>query len=288
MTIRPTAAEALGELEQMCLRDNGRRLDLGRATLLLALQDKPGQSLAPYLRHLDKLAREIGAYVSAGQNGDAASVPLDLALEALDQIFVRRYGYDGSRDVFDDPDGANMMAVIDNRSGLPVMLGAILIHVGRQLGWAVTGVNFPARFLVRLDLGGQRTLLDPFERLKKVEPYALRRMLKGLSGRKAELSPDHYRDANDRDVLVRILNNVKLRHLRAARFAEAIDVIDVMLVVDPQRPEIWREVGMLHARLDNLPEAIGALESYLRFETSDVHLYKTSMLIQELRSRLGQ
>ena len=281
-----TPEKARNELAQLCQKAEGGRHDLGRSGLLLALLEKPGSALTPYTRHLEKLAREINAYASAGGRIETKDLTLDLALEALAQVFVTRYGYNGSADVFDDPDGANMMAVIDNRSGLPVVLGAILIHVGRMIGWDVAGVNFPARFLVRLDVGDERALLDPFDHLKRVESQGLRRMLKGLSGRKAELVPGHYQEAGDNDILIRILNNVKLRHLRAENFADAINTIDLMLTIEPQKPEIWREAGLLHARLDNVPEAIRSLESYLRYETSDPDLYRMSALIQELRSRL--
>ena len=278
-----TEADIRDELRRIC-RTSSQEIDLGRAALLLAALEKPGSDIQPYLRHLKKLSREIGNYVFAG-GGEA---DLATVLEALDQVFVRRYGYDGSNDVFDDPDGANMMAVIDNRTGLPVILGTILIHAGRALGWNIAGVNFPARFLVRLDVGGKRTILDPFDRLRRLGPKDLRRMHKSFSGKAAELLPLHYQDASDADVLLRVLNNTKLRHMRRGRFSDALDVLDIMLLIDPRAPGVWREAGLINARLDNIPAAIGALEAYLRYETKDVQLYRTSVLIQELRDRLNR
>jgi len=43
----------------------------------------------------------------------------------------------------------------------------------------------------------------------------------------------------------------------------------------------------LHAHLDNVKEAVAALEEYMRRTVGDAARYRTSVLLQELRGRLG-
>jgi regulator of sirC expression with transglutaminase-like and TPR domain len=107
-------------------------IDLSHAALVLASADRPGISMDPYQRHLNQLASEVGDYAKApAQNAMDPFEVLSLRIEALVQVIVRRYGYGGSDVVFEDLDAANLMRVIDNRSGLPVAIGILFIASAR-------------------------------------------------------------------------------------------------------------------------------------------------------------
>ena len=53
----------------------------------------------------------------------------------------------------------------------------------------------------------------------------------------------------------------------------------------PEDAELWREQGMVQARLDRVHAAITSLEESLKRCTEDPVRFKTSALIQELRQR---
>ncbi len=259
------------------------RIDPAETALVLGSVERPGVSMEPYRRHLKRLAAEAAAYA------DSADGPggLGLRVETLAQVIARRYGYGGAEDAYDDPDSANLMRVIDRRRGLPVALGIIYIHVARALGWPICGIDFPARFLVRLEDDGNRVILDPFDGGRLLSAKDMRDLFKAVAGNHAELTPAHYRALEIRDVLVRLQNNIKVRLLRAENLEEAVETVETMLLFAPGRAALWREAGLLHARLDNVPAAVAALEEYLRHSTGDPARYRTSVLLQELRGRLG-
>jgi len=258
-------------------------IDLGRAALTLASGDRPGVSLEPYRRHLDGLVADVRAYAG----GAGAAVGLDLRIEALVQVIVRRYGYGGTDAVFDDLDAANLMRVIDSRTGLPVAIGILFMTTARALGWAISGLDFPGRFLVRLDAEGERRILDPFAGGAVLQAPDMRGMFKAIAGNHVELTPGHYRDMSNRAILLRLQGNIKARLIREERWDDVLEAIETMLLFAPGEVDQWREAGLLHARMDHVEDAVRALEEYMRRCGGDDTRYNTSVLLQELRSRLN-
>lgn len=196
------------------------QFDLAEAALALATLRHPGVSLDPYRAHLRELSSDLAAE-AAGM----APVAADQAA-ALAEVMAVRHGYQGDDQTYDDLENADLMRVIDRRRGLPVALGILYIQIGRAQGWDVVGLNFPAHFLVRIHSGdGERVILDPFDGGRRVEAQDLRALLKVSQGQGAELSPDVYQPVTDRLVIMRLLNNIKLRHLEGTRFDKALDTI---------------------------------------------------------------
>lgn len=256
------------------------QINLAEAALALASIDRPGTGIDPYLRHLERLSNDVRAYADAG------TVGLDSAVEALDQVIAKRYGYKGAETSYEDPDNTNLMRVIDRRAGAPVALGIIYMHIARTLGWTISGLDFPARFMVRLEDEGRRVILDPFDSGRVVTPKDMRDIFKAVTGNQAELTPNHYRPLDNRGILLRLQNHIKFRLIRSERPEDALAVIETMLLFAPATPSLWREAGLLNARLDKVKEAVAALEEYLRCNTGDSARYRTSILLQELRGRL--
>lgn len=277
MTLTPALRERLEAVGALADAD----IDLAETALALAGIERPRVSLAPYYRHLDRLAHEVGAYMVGGPD------KLEMRIEALVQVLAKRYGYAGTEEAFEDPDSANLTRVIDNRCGLPVALGILYLHAAQALGWPATGVDFPARFFVRLDCKGRRAILDPFDGGRQLTPRDLRAFFKAVAGNQAELTPEHYRSVGNREVLLRLQNNVKVRHLRAGHMAAALETVQTMLLLAPDKAPLWREAGLLNMRLDNVQAAVVSLEEYLNRSTSDPARYRASVLLQELRGRLN-
>ena len=277
------STEIRAELTRLAKLED-HHIDLAGAALTLAAVTRPRVPVDPYRRHLEKLVGEVAAY--AGGTGGA--VPdLDLRIEALSQVISRRYGYGGEGTGDNDPEDANLMRVIDRRSGISVAIGILFLHVARCLEWPAVGINFPVRFLLRLDDDGQRTIIDPFSGGKAVSPVDMRAMMKAAAGSQAELKPFRYRELDNRGILLHLHNNVKVRLLHEDRLEEALDVVETMLLFAPGSTNLWREAGLLNVRLDHVKEAVAMLEEFLRRSTGDASRYRTSILLQELRGRLS-
>ncbi len=256
-------------------------IDLAEGALALGALDRPDQPLDRYRRHLAALARDMA------ERFDADTDCLEARISLLHEVVIDRYGYVGDADTYDDLQNANLLRVIDRRKGLPVALGILYLHAARSMGWHMVGLNFPGHFLVRLDVDAERAILDPFNDGQVRTAVDLRELLKATAGTAAELEPAYYQPVGNRDILLRLQNNLKLRHLSANDVPQALEVLEGMRLMAPGEPALWRETGLLEAHRGNLDAAITALETFMRLGGSDHQRHQAAMLIQQLKNRLN-
>jgi regulator of sirC expression with transglutaminase-like and TPR domain len=256
-------------------------IDLAEAALALAALEHPDVSLQRYRDHLSLLAEQVGEL-----NPPDADT-LEGRVTALQDVLVGRHGYEGDTLTYDDIQNANMMQVIDRKKGLPVALGILFIQTARARGWAISGLNFPGHFLVRLEYAGERIILDPFNQGQSRSVMELRDLLKVAAGADAELTPEYYATVGNRDILLRLQNNLKLRFMKADRVDKAVEILDGMVLFAPEEAVLWREAGLLNAHIGNLNAAVGALETFMTLGVNDLLRHQTALLIQQLKTRLN-
>jgi regulator of sirC expression with transglutaminase-like and TPR domain len=266
------------------LRDLGasgaKATPIAEAALALASFERPRVDLAHYRDHLRLIARDVGRHHGAG--GD-----LITRAGALNDIILLKYGYSGDVLTYDDLQNANLIRVIDRRKGLPVALGILYIHAARAQGWDMAGLAFPGHFLVRLSEGPQRVIIDPFHDGQICGAAELRDLLKAATGRESELVPEHYAAVSDRDVLLRLQNNLKARLLQAQDIRRALTVLETMLMLAPDLAELWREAGMLYRDLGNMRAAAAALEQYVVHAAEGTARHQAAAMLQQLRTQLN-
>ena len=228
-------------------------IDLADSALLLGALDLSGAPLARYRTHVGGLGADLAARVRADE-------PLERRRRHLNAVLFEAHGYAGDAESYDAPENANLLQVIDRRLGLPVSLGILYIHAARSQGWAVDGLAFPGHFLVRMDDGDRRVIVDPFHRGQALEAGHLRGLLKQFQGADAELKPIHYAPVGNRAILLRLQNNIKSRALQAGDGARAAVILERMLLIAPEAGGLWQELGLLRARLGTIKGAVEALE----------------------------
>jgi regulator of sirC expression with transglutaminase-like and TPR domain len=256
-------------------------LPVAEAALALASFDRPRVGLARYRAHLAALARDVGRHAGAGA-GD-----LDGRARALNEIILLKHGYSGDELTYDDLQNANLMRVVDRRKGLPVALGILYLHAARAQGWDSVGLGFPGHFLIRLQDGAERLILDPFHGGRTCDAASLRELLKAMAGQAVELAPEHYAPVADRDVLLRLQNNVKSRLLQAGQDERALRVVETMLMLAPNLPDLWREAGMLNAGIGNIRASVHALGEFITRAPEGASRHQAAALMQQLKAKLN-
>jgi regulator of sirC expression with transglutaminase-like and TPR domain len=255
-------------------------LPIAEAALALASFDRPRVGLARYRQHLAALARDVGRHAGIGPD-------LSARASALNDIVLLKYGYSGDELTYDDLQNANLMRVIDRRKGLPVALGILYLDAARAQGWETVGLGFPGHFLIRLSQGPERLILDPFHGGRTLDAVALRELLKAIAGQAIELAPEHYAPVADREVLLRLQNNLKSRLIQSERHDQAVRVIATMQMLAPDLAELWREAGMLHAQLGNLRAAMGDIEAYIVRAPESAARHEAAIVLQQLKAKLN-
>lgn len=281
MTERWSPAAGRAEIEAALAllgRQADEMLDLAEGALLLAALDRPRVGLDRYREHLADLAAQVGA---------RPAQRVDEAVAALNAVIRGELGYDGDSLTYDDPQNANLMRVIDRRKGLPVALAILYLHAARASGWPAQALRFPGHVLVRLELAGERAILDPFNEGRLLEAAGLRALAKAVGGAGAELTPDYTEPLSNHEVLLRLQNNIKLRRLQNGQVEAGLATLESMLLLAPGEWRLWGEAAELHTRLDNLRAAQIALANVIELAADPQVRAAAERQLRSLKNRIN-
>jgi regulator of sirC expression with transglutaminase-like and TPR domain len=260
-------------------------IDLAGTALLCAAHEDAKIDLERCNRHLEEI--EVEMKRAAALDGLRADDDgLDACCEALRYVMVEKFGYQGDEQTYDDLRNADLAQVIERRRGLPVALSILYVHAARSLGWRIEGINFPGHFMIRLHGDRRAAILDPFSGGITRSIRDLRQLLKAQSSDKSELKPDHFAPLENRQVLLRLQNNIKVRRIQEGDLAGAERALQRMLWLAPGQADLWRESGILNIRLDNLLTARRSLTRYLELAENDQQRQRAARLLQELSQQL--
>lgn len=237
-------------------------IDLGEAALALALVFLPGVHVDRYRQHLKKLSGHVREEFLSRQRMKEEDT-LDLRAQVLRKIIHEAHGYRGDDRNPDDLQNANLIRVIERRRGLPIALGLLYVILARAQGWRIDGLNFPGHFVVRLEKDGERMILDPFRDGAGLGAAELRQLLKSVAGKNAELAHEYYEPVTNRDMLIRLENNLKKRLIESEEYAQAIIVLEAMEAIAPGEHRILLDKGVLYVKLGQRQQAIDAIERYI-------------------------
>lgn len=257
------------------------RLDIAEIALALASLDRPRVGLARYRDHLDELSEELRETAEMAPKGPAA------AAAVLRSVLADRHGYGGDTATYDDVQNANLMRVIDRKRGLPVALGVLYIHGARAAGWEMTGLDTPGHFLVRLEVAGGRVIMDPFASGAARSAADLRALLQRHAGDRPPMQLSDIGAVDDRAVLLRLQNNIKLRALQAGDVDKALRIVRSMAWIAPHMAPVQRELAVIAAHQGQMHDALTAAAQYQALASDEAQRHDAATLMQQLQSRLN-
>jgi regulator of sirC expression with transglutaminase-like and TPR domain len=231
-------------------------IPLARGALLIAQEEYPNLDVDLYLGRISELAREAEPLVRAAADTVAK-------IQALSDFLFYHKGFDGNRDKFGDPRNSFLNDVLDRRLGIPITLSVVYLEVGRQVGLNLFGVSFPAHFLVKaVDERGE-LLIDPFNSGAILDLDEIRARLTQIYGQRVEPQPAMLKAVGARDILTRMLRNLKNIYASASDWQRALSVLDRLLMLDPRSVEEVLERGALYERLECFVPALEDFRSFL-------------------------
>lgn len=218
----------LAELTK-ALRDKDDKIDLLRMALLVARLDNEELEPEPYLREVDRMAREA----SRGLKPDASE---EAKVAALNKYLFQERGFHGSRGDYYHKANSYLSEVIDDREGLPITLSLLYMEVAKRMGLKVVGVNLPGHFIVKhVPAKGEARLLDVYEGGEVMPREEADRRIRTAFGR--PLRDADLEAAPKRTILVRLLSNL-INLARNERDGEAmLRYLDAVLIINPDAAE---------------------------------------------------
>ena len=236
------------------------QFNLAEAGLLVAQDAYPQLDVARYLARLDDIAAAI-------RNRVASDAFAEQKVLALNRYLFGELRFVGNVDNYYDPRNSYLNEVLDRRTGIPLTLSILYLEVGKWLGLNLKGVSFPGHFLVKLAVKRGQLVLDPFVGGEAQSEEELRqRLAQVLPPEQVEKAPieQYLEPASSRQVIARMLRNLKNIYMNAKQLEQALAVMHRMLLVMPESAEELRDRGLLYQQLECFRPALSDLQNYLR------------------------
>ncbi len=231
-------------------------IDLARAALLLARQRYPDVAVEPYLARLDAIATAVLERLGADMEPRHA-------VAALNRQLFEVEGFRGNERDYYDPRNSYLNQVLDRKLGIPITLSVVYLEVGRRIYLPVLGVGLPGHFLVKVLTADGDILIDPFLGGVELTEDDCQQRLDRVYGGLVRLEKRMLLPVTKREILVRILNNLKTIYLGQGEFDRALEAVGSILVLDPSSLPDLRDRGLLFYRQNRFPEALSDLRKYL-------------------------
>jgi regulator of sirC expression with transglutaminase-like and TPR domain len=222
----------------------------------------------------------------------ASDAPALQRLRALNQFFFRDLSFGGNLNDYYDPDNSYLHAVLRTRRGIPITLAVIWLELAAGLGLQARGVAFPGHFMVKVTLPKGQVIIDPFtgqslsreELSQRLEPY---RQRSGLVDDFEVPLGLYLQSASPREIIARMLRNLKEIYMSQEDPARLIAVLDRLLVLQPDSWSDRRDRGLAWAEQGDAQRALPDLQAYLDHAEDALDLDVVSERVEQLRRALG-
>ena len=245
------------------------RIPLAEAALWIAAEEYPALDVEAYIDRLDEMAELVRPRL--------ASADPTSTIDRFNAFVFGELGFGPNETEYNDPRNSFLNDVMDRRVGIPITLSLVYTELSSRLGLPAVGVGFPGHFLVKWT-GPSEVLIDPFSRKVVSRAECLER-LKVNYGPQARLDEEMLAPATSRQIVVRMLRNLKHNYLGRGDLPRALAAIDRALLVCPEEAAELRDRGILYSRLECFAAAVRDLERYLELAPQDP-------LATEIRGRL--
>lgn len=277
------APSSLDYFAALVAQDEG--FPLLEATAAVALDEYPDLDLQAVLDGVDRLLERLRRRLPA----DAGHLH---RLRMLNQFFFHDLGFAGNVNDYYDPENSYLHTVLRTRRGIPISLAVIWLELAQGIRLRAAGINFPGHFLVKVQLPQGQVVIDPMtgqslsheDLAERLEPYKRRHGLVGDFDVPVGL---YLQAAAPRDILARVLRNLKEIHRTQEDWARMIAVLDRLIVL---LPDAWTEVrdrGLAWAELGQPGRALPDLDAYLAHAEDPLDAQAIAERVRELRRNAG-
>lgn len=237
------------------LPDNA--IPLAEASLLMACEEYPQLEVRPYIDQLDHIANMVQRRLRG------TIEPVEI-IEKINTVLFLRFGFRGNTENYYDPRNSFFNDVLDRHVGIPITLSVLYLEICRRLNLPIYGVGMPGHFIVKYANRAEEFFLDPFNQGEILTRQDCWKRIQSVYGDRIEYDERLLEPTTNRQILARMLNNLKIIYLKAHAFDKGLAIIEMMLMADPHDIEQYRDRGLLRLQLRQFAGASRDLQHYLR------------------------
>lgn len=258
-----------------------QRIDLVEASLVIALEDRPGLEIGHYLD-------EVGAWSGSVRDRLEGSRDVERIVESINRILFDEEGFHGEDEDYYDPRSALLNELLDTHAGTPITLSILYLEMTRRVGFEATGVSLPGRFLVKFSGEFGQIVVDPYDGGRILTTMELQKMLDGVYGGGVRLREHHLRSLSRKEIVARELAHLKSAYLAQHDLPRAAASADRLLILDDRDAFELRDRAALAMQMHAYAVAIECLERYLALQPHADDVTRVREQIAYLRAWIDQ
>ena len=232
-------------------------IDLGLGALLIAKDIYPELDTRAYMELLDQMALE--AQERIGRSDEPS-----WQIAQLNHYLFEEKQFKGNQEDYYNPRNSCLNEVLERKLGIPITLSVVYIETSRRIGLPIVGVGFPGHFLVKHQGEHLETYIDPYHGGQILSEEALRDRLASVFDEPTPLQPEFLNQVGNKEILVRILRNLKNIYFKDEAYARAVLASERISLLLPDFAEEYRDRGYLYYKVQAYGKSRGSFQEYLR------------------------
>ncbi len=277
------AADAILELGRLAESAEADRVngdfDLSLGALLIAATEYPNADIEAHRSNLDRMAEAAGSRLSA----ESTSLQ---QLNTITDLLFGVIGFTGNQEDYYDPRNSYLNEVLERRLGIPITLSLLCIEVGRRIGVPVRGIGMPGHFLIN-HRDEPNYFVDTFNGGLLLNQDECAALMRDSAGDRVRLEAHHLNPVTPREILARILRNLKAIYWDREDFDQCVTAIGALMAVIPDRPEEQRDRGVVHLKAGNHRQSAEDFEAYLEAKPGAEDAVTVRNALERLRGTQG-
>lgn len=251
-------------------------IDLDRAALWLARIEHPGLDPQPFLALLDSYAVELAGRLRDMDDGAEY-------VAVANAYLFGELGFRGNTEHYYDPRNSCLNHVLTERAGIPITLSLVYLELSRRLAKPVHGIGMPGHFLVQYDDGNFSTYIDPFNDGQLLSADDCFRVARHMTGAEFKPDPAFLQAVSKRQIVLRMLNNLRSIYFTRSNHAKALEVMDLIVAADPSSPDEYRQRAAVQVHLGRYSAARADLERYVSLAAASSDRKEVEEQIRKIR-----
>ena len=281
-----TAQQRIYRAFEALIAGEDATIDLAQAALLIASTKYANLDTEHYLAQLDALARRVRSLLALPDVG--LPLPSDLdprtVLDALNVVLFDEEHFHGNVADYYNPNNSFLNKVLDDHTGIPITLSLLYMEVAKRVGIQIDGVGLPYHFVVCYLSPKGPVYIDPFDEGQLLSEADCANLIRRLAhNSKLKLHTHWFEPLTHKQILSRMLNNLKQIYINAEEFENALVICDLKLLLTPDIPTEVCDRGLLHLQLKHYARALHDLKTYLNLSPQAKDRYEIMNHIKSIR-----
>ena len=241
--------------------------------------------ISDYMNMMDEMGKELKSQIK-----NAKSMRPTHIIEKLNEFFFDDKKFQPNVSDYYNPINNYLNMVLEKRTGIPITLSLIYIHLASYIDFKLHPVNFPSHFLVKYVLDedtDESIVIDTFNKGRIMDDYILQDLLNKAYPRSTiSLSNNLMKKTNSSQILIRVLNNLKNGYMEVDDLNKIMKINEMILSLDSSSSEALRDKGIILYRNKKYQQALEILYNYIDLNPEADDIDRILELVKQIRNML--